>query len=190
MLPTTIIRMIMMMVCPNDGSTKHLWNIDHFLPDYTLQHPGRQLSFRQWLMVITEVSFERYWKVRWIKTLCIILSILTHYILLEVTGYKNQKVNKWDHEIMGFRKIYCAKFKSLKLYSWCRDKFWLSHYVWVSKRQGTYKIARNAWGKYVHPFGYKLLPSARKMWGLDELILSSDAPKLRNDITMAFYSKE
>jgi hypothetical protein len=30
---------------PDDGGSKHLWNVDKLLPDYTLQQPRRQPSF-------------------------------------------------------------------------------------------------------------------------------------------------
>jgi hypothetical protein len=34
--------------CPDDGGSKHLWNVSQFLQDYTVQHPKRQLfSFKQ-----------------------------------------------------------------------------------------------------------------------------------------------
>jgi hypothetical protein len=29
---------------PDDGGSKHLWNVGKLLPDYTAQHPRRQLS--------------------------------------------------------------------------------------------------------------------------------------------------
>jgi hypothetical protein len=30
--------------CPDDGGSKHLWNVDKLLPDYTAQQPRRQSS--------------------------------------------------------------------------------------------------------------------------------------------------
>jgi hypothetical protein len=30
------------MIHPDDGSSKILWDVDQYLPDYTVQHPRRQ----------------------------------------------------------------------------------------------------------------------------------------------------
>jgi hypothetical protein len=29
---------------PEDGGSKHLWNVSQFLPDHTVQYPSRQSS--------------------------------------------------------------------------------------------------------------------------------------------------
>jgi hypothetical protein len=38
--------------CPDDGGSKHLWNVGKLLPDYTAQQPRRQAIFNAFLFVV------------------------------------------------------------------------------------------------------------------------------------------
>jgi hypothetical protein len=48
-----------MFLHPQDGGSKHLWNVGQFLPDYTAQHPRRQSS-SQWLLTFISLTFSHY----------------------------------------------------------------------------------------------------------------------------------
>lgn len=43
---------------PEDGDSKYLWNVGRYLPDYTTQHPGRQLFFSSVDFLISPVFTE------------------------------------------------------------------------------------------------------------------------------------
>jgi hypothetical protein len=49
------------MLCPDDGGSKHLWNVGQFLPDYAAQQPRRQSS-----------SFSLPWEPETSSAICVL----------------------------------------------------------------------------------------------------------------------
>jgi hypothetical protein len=43
---------------PDDGGSKHLWNVGKLLPDYTAQHPRRHTRSRENLKILFIIYFE------------------------------------------------------------------------------------------------------------------------------------